>query len=794
MDNIIQVPIVDEVEKSFLDYSMSVITDRAIPSVEDGVKPVVRRILYDMLDKGLKNNGKYVKCATPVGDTISRFHPHGDSSVYGALVGISQPWNMRYPLIDFHGNNGSRDGDGPAAYRYTECKLSKIAEATMDGIHKDTVDWMPTFTEDENEPVYLPGRFPNLLCNGTTGIAVAMACSFAPHNLSEIMDAAIHYLNNKGCSIDDLLQFVKGPDFPTGGTIINGRELRGAYTSGKGKARIRAKYVVEKNKAGTEALVFTEIPYKVSKETLANEIDTLCEEGKISGITEIRDESNKEGVRFVLILQKGTSADILANQLFKLTDLETTYNINQVALVNKVPKQLSLLDIIKYYVEHQEDVYRRRNEFELKKIDDRIHILEGLSKAYEYLDAIIAAIKRSENKAAAKEELKKQWRFSDKQADAILAMTLSRLANMERIQIQDELVDKVKQHHLIFTRLNSPSKFAEDLTTELTSFKNQYGDARKTEITHIEVSKEEKEVAQIIPEDCVVILTEAGNVKRITTTSFKRQRRNGKGVKTQDDITKASITTNTVDVLLVFTNYGRVYRLPVDNIPMGTNSSRGVSVNSLVSMEPGEECIICTSMIRNEANSEKYIWFATKNGLIKKTNLKEYAGVKRKNGVQATNLREGDSIVSVWVGDDSDIVMISQEGMIIRFAGTSITVTGRSSTGIQGIKLGATDCVSVACQIQSGKRLLIVYQNGCGNKIDEAELTRQNRAGKGVKLGGTGISKVQSAITIEDDDMVLISGDKTSICLDAQDIKLGTRTNAPIKLIKDNKIVSIARV
>jgi len=791
MDNIIKTPIVEEVEQSFLDYSMSVITDRAIPSVEDGVKPVVRRILYDMLDKGLKNSGKYVKCATPVGDTISRFHPHGDSSVYGALVGISQPWNMRYPLIDFHGNNGSRDGDGPAAYRYTECKLSKIAEATMNGIKKDTVNWLPTFTEDEEEPEYLPGRFPNLLCNGTTGIAVAMACNFAPHNLTEVMDAAIYYLKNKGCSTDDLLQFIKGPDFPTAGLIINGEELRSAYLTGKGRVRIRAKYNIEKNKAGTETIVFTEIPYKISKEVLATEIDALAEEGKLVGVSEIRDESNKSGVRFVVVPQKGTNADVLVSQLFKLTDLETTFSINQVALVNKVPKQLSLHDIIKYYIEHQENVYRRRNEYELKKLAERIHILEGLTKALEDIDNIIATIKKSANKSTAKTELCTKFGYSSAQADAILAMTLSRLANMERIQIEEELKDKQAEHAIIFERLNNLAKFVEDLAIELTSFKELFGDTRRTEITNINITKEEKEVATIVPEDCVVILTEAGNVKRITTTSFKRQKRNGKGVKTQDDITKESITTNTIDVILVFTNYGKVYRLPVDDIPIGTNTSRGVSINNLVSMEPGEECVTITSMVRNETGSEKYVWFATKNGLIKKTALKEYGGLKRKGGLQALGLREGDSLASVWIGENTHILMVTEEGMGIRFDGASITPTGRSALGVQGIKLGVSDHVAFACHIDNSQRLLVVYETGLGKKIDGNEFHLQVRAGKGVKLGGKGIV---SGLTISDDDLVLISGTTNSICIGSTDIKLGNRTSTPMQLIKDNKIVSVAKV
>lgn len=794
MDNIIKVPIVEEVEQSFLDYSMSVITDRAIPSVEDGVKPVVRRILYDMLDKGLKNSGKYVKCATPVGDTISRFHPHGDSSVYGALVGISQPWNMRYPLIDFHGNNGSRDGDGPAAYRYTECKLSKIAEATMDGIKKNTVDWLPTFTEEEEEPEYLPGRFPNLLCNGTTGIAVAMACNFAPHNLNEVMDAAIYYLKNKGCSIDDLLQFVQGPDFPTGGLICNRNELRNAYATGKGRARIRAKYVVEKNKNGTENLVFTEIPYKVSKDDLVTEIDALAEQGKLAGVSEIRDESNKSGVRLVVVPEKGTNADVLANQLFRLTDLEIVFSINQVALVNKVPKQLTLLDIIRYYIEHQEDVYRRRNEYELKKLADRIHILEGLTKALENIDTVIAIIKRSTNKSAAKTDLMTNVGYSAAQADAILAMTLSKLANMERIQIEEELKDKQAEHAIIFERLNNAQKFNDDLALELTSFKNQFGDDRCSEITNIEITKEEKEVAEIVPEDCVVIVTEAGNIKRITTASFKRQKRAGKGVKTQDDITKASITTNTLDILLVFTNYGKVYRLPVDDIPAGTNSTRGISINSLVSMEPGESCVICTNMERNDAKDQKYIWFATKNGLIKKTALSEYAGFKRKAGMQATGLREGDSLASIWIGTDDKVLMVTEEGMGIKFDSKSIGASSRTATGVQGIKLGATDHVAFACNINDSDGLLVVYENGFGKRLDATSFVNQNRAGKGLKLGGTEAGKIKAGLTIQNDDMVLVSGETSSICVGINDIRLGNRTTTPVKLIKDNKIVSVAKV
>ena len=793
MNNIIQSPIVEEVEQSFLDYSLSVITDRAIPAVEDGVKPVVRRILWDMLDKGLRSDKKYVKCATPVGDTMSRFHPHGDSSIYGALVGLSQPWNMRYPLIDFHGNNGSRDGDGPAAYRYTECKLSKIAEATMANIKKDTVDWVPNFSEEETEPVYLPGVFPNLLCNGTTGIAVAMACNFAPHNLGEVMDAIIYYLKNRTCKAEDLLQFIKGPDFPTGGLIINQKELRNAYLTGKGRVRLRGKYTIEKSK-GYETLVFTEIPYKVSKEKLITDIDALCEEGKLSGINEIRDESNKQGVRFVLELAKGTNADVVANQLFALTDLETTFSINQVALVNKTPRQLTLLDIIKYYYQHQEEVIRRLKSYEYKELSDRVHILEGLSKALEDIDNVIHIIKKSQDKNDARANLMKKYDFSEAQANAILGMTLSKLSNMESIAIEKELADKEFQRSLVFEILHNDEVFLQYMEKYLTDFKNTFSDARRTEITHIEITKEEKEVIEIVPEDVIVVLTEAGNIKRIPTKSFRTQNRNGKGVKTQDDITKATISTNTLDILLVFTNVGRVYRLGVDQIPEGTSSSRGVSIHTLLDMLMIEKVSAITSMSRD--TQDKYVWFVTEKGLIKKTNLGEYNGTKRKTGITALGLREGDNLASVWVGNNSDILIFTQKGQGIRFDGTAVGTTGRTASGVQAIKLNSEDLVSCGCECRGtdpNELVCLFYFDGSGKLIYLREFPRQGRGGKGLKVAGS--VPIHSALgNLTNNDNIFISGMKNSICLNIKDITVGSRTSSPIKFIKDNAIVSVARV
>ena len=801
VSNVIQAPIVQEIEQSFLDYSLSVITDRAIPAVEDGLKPVMRRILWDMLETGCKSDKQYVKCARPVGDTIARYHPHGDSSIYGALVGASQPWNMRYPLIDFHGNNGSRDGDGPAAMRYTECRLSKISEATLDGIKKETVDWSPNFDETAQEPIYLPGLFPNLLCNGTTGIAVAMACNFAPHNLGEVMDAAIAYLNGTATTSDALAGIIKGPDFPTGGLIINQRELRSAYTTGKGRVRIRGQYKVEKTKAGTENLVFTSIPYKVSKEDLTSAIDALCEEGKLTGVSEIRDESNKDGVRFVLVPQKGTNPDVLASRLFELTDLETTFSINMVGLVDKTPKQLTLVDIIKYYVEHQKDVLRRLNEHDLKELEKRIHILEGLCKALEDIDNIIALIKKSKDKSDAHAQLIAKYKFSSTQADAILAMTLSRLANMEKLAIEQEKKDKEAQRAIILTRLNDEAVFAAYVIEYLTAFKTRFADPRRTEITHIEQTKEEKEVAQIVPEDVVVVVTEAGNIKRIPKKTFKSQKRNGKGVKTQDDITLATVETNTVDVLLAFTTKGKVYRIGVDTVPEGAQATRGVAISTLVEMEPTEQVAAITSVARTESTG-KYVWFVTKRGLVKKTNLSEYVGAKRKAGVSAIKIREDDAIVGVWVGPDSDILILTKEGMSVRFDGASIGATGRTSVGVQGIKLADNDEAAVGLCVREKRnanskdadgQVLIGCSDGTGKKVMVTDFTRQNRAGKGLKLTHSG--KIVTALgDIDESGSVLITGDTGSICINIADVPKGSRSSATIKLIKGSKLVTMTRV
>ena len=612
MEQIINTPIIGEVEQSFLDYSLSVITDRAIPSAEDGLKPVARRILWDMFDKGYMNNKKFVKCAQPVGDTMGRFHPHGDSSIYGALVWLSQPWNMRYPLISFHGNCGSRDGDEPAAYRYTECKLSKIGEEMLTDIKKNAVDWQLAYTDAEEEPIYLPGRIPNLIVNGTSGIAVAMACSFAPHNLSEVMDAAVHIAQNPGCEAKEILNFISGPDFPTGGLIINKDELPAAYLTGKGRARIRGEYIVESDKRG-DSIVFSSIPYKVSKEDLIKEIDKLCEEGKLENITAIRDESNKDGVRFVIEVAKGASTEPIIAKLFKLTRLEDTYSFNQVALVDKKPRLLNMKQLLEIYIDHQKDVLLRKTQFEAQKVANRIHILEGLLKALEDIDNVIALIKKSESAAAAKVALMNQYNLSETQAKAILDMKLAKLAKLEKVEIENEK----KELESELARLNAIiSNPIPELINIFNYIKKTYGDARRSTITQVAVTKEDKEIEFVEPEKCVVVMTEGGTIKRIPSSSFRTQRRNGKGVRTQEDITSAVIRTNTIDSLMIFSDKGKMYRLLVNDIPVGTNVSKGQSVKSLINMEIDESPAIMYSIYRD--TDAKYVLFTTKNGMVKK--------------------------------------------------------------------------------------------------------------------------------------------------------------------------------
>ena len=792
MGDILKTPIIEEVEQSFLDYSLSVITDRAIPSAEDGLKPVVRRILWDMWDKGYKNDKKFVKCAQPVGDTMGRFHPHGDSSIYGALVGISQPWNMRYPLITFHGNNGSRDGDEPAAYRYTECKLSKIGEEILRDIKKNTVDWNSAYTEEEEEPVYLPGVIPNLLVNGTTGIAVAMACSFAPHNLNEIMDACIKVLNEPDVKVKDLLNIVNGPDFPTGGLLINKDELVTAYTTGKGRARVRAEYKIE-TKNGKDSIVYTSIPYKVSKESLIEDIDKLCEEKKIEGIVSIRDESGNGEVRFVVELAKGVSSAPIIAKLFKFTRLEDTYSFNQVALVNKEPRLLNLKQLIEVYLEHQKDVLKRATQFDLEKVKARIHILEGLILALENIDNVIALIKQSNSPSEAVSKLMATYHLTEIQGKAIVDMKLSRLTKLEKIELETEKQEKIKEAERLESILKNPIPELERIFNEI---KTKYGDSRRTTITQIaEETKEEKEIAFVEPEKCVVVLTEGGCIKRIPTTSYRTQKRNGKGITTQAHIRNMILRTNTIDSLMIFTDRGKMYRLLVNDIPVGTNVSVGQSIKSLVAMDTDENPAVIYSIYRD--TDAKYVFFTTKNGLVKKTTLEEYIKTKKKTGIAAISIKEGDELVSVCLVKDEPMILLTKNGYGIKFSSMEIGATSRATSGVKGITINPDDEVIAALPLRHDTdAIAIISETGLGKKFSSSELPLQKRAGKGLicykPTNSTGF--VADGALISDEDNILIIGDKSSICVSATEIPELSRASIGNQIIKNNKVKSISKV
>ena len=791
MGEIICTPITDEVEQSMLDYGMSIITDRALPSAEDGLKPVNRRLLYDMFDKGYLNNKKFVKCAQPVGDTMGRFHPHGDSSIYGALVWMSQPWNMRYPLIAWHGNNGSRDGDEPAAYRYTECKLSKIGEEMLADIKKNTVDWQNAYTDEEQEPIYLPGRIPNLIVNGTSGIAWAMACSFAPHNLTEVMSAAVHVLENPDCEVKEILNFITGPDFPTGGLVVNKDELPTAYLTGKGRARIRGEYTIESDKKG-DTIVFTSIPYKVSKEVLIVKIDELCNEGKINGIAAIRDESNKDGVRFVIELEKGVSAEPVVQKLFKLTPLENTYSFNQVALVDKKPVLVNMKQLIQSYIEHQKDVLLRKTQFDLDKIKARIHILEGLLIALEDIDNVIALIKKSESAAVAKTNLMAKYNLSEAQAKAILDMKLSRLARLEKIEIENEKNEKLLESERLEGILKNPTP---ELKKEFEDIQKTYGDARRTTITQAAITKEEKEIEFVEPEKCVVIMTEGGLIKRVPATSFRTQKRNGKGVKSQDDITQAVIRTNTIDSLMIFTNKGRMYRLLVDEIPVGTNATKGQSIKSLVAMEKDEEASIIYSIYRE--TDAKYVLFVTKNGVVKKTALEEYVKTKKKTGIAAISIKDGDELAAVTLVKDEPLMVLTGKGMGIKFGSLEVSATSRATSGVKGMALNEGDYVVAALPIRNANDSLAVFvESGLGKKISLDEFVTQKRGGKGIITYKTNekTGDVTSAALISDEDNLLVCGLASSICVSATEIPSAGRVSIGNQILKGTKLLSVTKV
>ena len=773
-----------ELGSNFIEYAVSVNTDRAIPDATSGLKPVARRILYAAAAGGRVSSKPHVKCATIVGDVIGHYHPHGDSSVYGALVRLSQDWVMRYPLLDFHGNVGNIGGDGPAHYRYTEARLAKLSEdGLLAGLKKKNVDFMPTFDDSDEEPVTLPAIFPNLLCNPNQGIGVAMACSWAPHNLNEVAQAIFDYMDGK-------VPMLPGPDFPTGGQVINMDDISSIMATGHGTVKIRGKYKIEKTN-----VVFYEIPYGVATETLLTEIGELCDKKELDGIISVRDESNKKGMRIVIECEKASVVDSVINQLFAKTDLQSSFSYNQVALVGKTPVELNLKQCIEIYLKHNIQCLIRELNFDLNKAQERKEIVDGLLKALEDIDNIIALIKKSASAAAAKQQLMAVYNFTENQAKAIVDMKLGKLAGLEKIELQQEGRELAQQVQDIQAILSSEELQKNQIKIRLTDLVKKYGDKRRTELTQIDLPKVEKEVAVIIPEDCVVVATQTGNIKRIPKASFKVQNRAGTGVKTSDGAPLAVLSTNTVDTLLLFTNKGKMFRLLVDKVPVGTNIAGGGRMADLIKLDVGEYVLAATTIDR--ASSAKFVTFFTKNGYVKKSLISEYTDTKKTTGIIAIKLNEGDEIANVIFCNEEEFLLLTKAGIAIHFESKNITPVGRSAMGVKGIKLDEGDQVLVGLAIANEKDYLItISDKGYGKKLDISNFPIQGRGGKGLLAfrNSEGSGNLVAAAIANDKNNLIIAGVPTSICISVAEIPLLSRVAAGVMMIKNCRVSSIAKI
>ena len=772
-----------ELSQNFIEYAAAVNTDRSIPDAKSGLKPVARRIIFGAFDTGRTSNKPYVKNARIVGDVVGSLHPHGDSSIYGALVRLSQGWIMRYPLIDFHGNQGSINGDGPAAMRYTEGRLAKLAEeGLLAGLKKKCVDYVPTYDDSDEEPITLPAVFPNLLCNPNSGIGVAMACNWACHNLREVEAAIIDYMDGKE-------PMLPGPDFPTGGIIINKNDIPNIMKTGRGSVKIRARYEVKKN-----TIIFTEIPYGTTVEALLAEIGEVCEAENI-GVTDVKDQTDTRGVKIVLECDKNANPEIIVQKLFAKTNLQSSFAYNQVALVDKVPTEMNLKDCCAVYVKHNIECIVREAQFDLEKATDRLHIVEGLLKALEDIDNIVALIRKSASAADAKVALIEKYKFSEAQAKAILDMKLAKLANLEKVELQNEKAELEKTIKDLTALIGNEELQKTELKSRLAAIVKKYGDDRRTELAQIEITKEEKEIAFVEPEKCVVVMSKGGLIKRIPTASFRTQKRNGKGVKTQNDINSAVIRTNTIDSLMVFTDQGKMYRILVDNIPVGTNVSKGTSLHQLIEMQDNENPSIIYSIYRD--TDAKFVLFVTKNGLVKKTSLEEYIKTKKKTGIAAISLKEGDSLASVSLVKDEDIVLLTAGGMGIRFNTSDVAATSRATSGVKGITLKENDYVVAAMPVRHSEDQIAVFaKGGLGKKFPMDELPVQKRAGKGLicykPTENTG--NVTAGALLSDEDSILLIGDKSSICIAATEVPILSRVSIGNQLIKNGTIYSVSKV
>ena len=773
-----------ELGKNFIEYAVAVNSDRSIPDAASGLKPVAKRILWSAYEEGRTFSKPHVKSARIVGDVMGRYHPHGDSSIYGAMVRLSQSWVLRYPLIDWHGSNGNQSGDGPAAARYTEARLSKLAEdGLLQGLKKKNVDFIPNYDETLEEPVTLPAIFPNLLCNPNTGIGVAMACNWLPHNLRDVATAIGDYLDGKE-------PMLPGPDFPTGGLIINKNDIPAIMRTGHGSVKVRGKYKVEKNN-----IVFYEIPYGTTIEGILTEIGELCDSKEIEGISEIRDESNKKGIRIVIECNKTTNPETIVGRLFNKTSLQTSISYNQVALIDKTPTELNLKQCIEIYVKHNINCLKKELTFDLTKAKERLHIVEGLLIALEDIDNVIALIKKSESSSAAKDALIKKYNLSEIQAKAILAMRLSSLAKLEKLELEnekEELEDKIVDINDILAKEERQISIIKYRLMEIV---NKYGDDRRTELAQIEVPKEEKEIAEVVPVDVVVVTTQSGLIKKVPVTSFKVQKRGGKGVKSADDAVMSTIKTNTVDYMMFFTDNGKMYRCVVDSIPDGTNTTKGIPINTLVQLDPNEKVIAVTSLHRKTL--PQFAIFVTKQGMFKKTYLNEYLGAKRNAGIAALKMREGDSVAAVSFQDDEEMIIITKKGMSIHFATKEVGAIGRLSLGVKGINLAEDDEVIAALPIHKLTDTVAIFSStGMGKKVDLKDFPLQGRGGKGTSVYKLTpeVGEVIGAAMVSDEDNILLTGNKSSICFSAKEIPLISKVGIGNILLKNNRVISITKI
>ena len=801
-DKINEVDLKKTMETSYIDYAMSVIAARALPDVRDGLKPVQRRIMYAMIELNNGPDKPHRKCARIVGDTMGKYHPHGDSSIYGALVNLAQDWSTRYPIVDGHGNFGSVDGDGAAAMRYTEARLSKISMEMLRDIKKDTVDFIPNFDETEKEPVVLPSRFPNLLVNGTSGIAVGMATNIPPHNLREVINGVVKIIDNyeidKETEIEELLKIIKGPDFPTGAEILGTNGIEQAYRTGRGKIRVRAVSNIESMENGKNRIVVTELPYMVNKAKLIEKISELHRDKRVDGITDLRDETSREGMRICIELRRDVNPNIVLNQLYKHTQLQDTFGVIMLALVNNEPVVMNLLQMLQYYLKHQEEVVTRRTQYDLNKAEERAHIVEGLLIALDNIDEVIQLIRSSKTAAEAKEKLMERFSLSEQQANSIVEMRLRSLTGLEREKLENEYAELKKVIEEYRAILADRKVLLGVVKKEIIEIRDKYGDDRRTSIGYDEF---DLSMEDLIPnENTVITMTKLGYIKRMSVDNFKSQHRGGKGIKgmqtIDDDYIENMLMTTTHHYIMFFTNKGRMYRLKVYQIPECGRTARGTAIINLIQLMPDER--ITAVITLRDYDENKYLFMATKKGIVKKTSIMEYANI-RKSGLQAINLRDDDDLIEVKVTDNTkDIFLVTKHGQCIRFNENDVRTTGRVSMGVIGMNLSYDDEV-VAMQLNTqGEHLLIVSEYGMGKRTAIEEFTVQHRGGKGIKCykitEKTGNVVAAKAVN-EDTEVMIINTEGIIIQLMVNEVSVLGRITSGVKMIEmdsENKEVIVA--